>query len=111
MGARTKLAILLLLFIARPPHLGHCLTAEEIAYLKEAGVSNETINLMIEQENERRQQGRTGIWEVEDDHGHRSTLYRAGSREDPEKKRNEQEKVNRAWEMLQNLVIDTRERE
>ena len=87
-----------------------CLTAEEIAYLKKAGVSEETIRLMIEQENRRELQSQTGIWEVEDEQGRPSTLYRVGGDEDDvESRRVEQEKVDRAWEMLRNLVIDARE--
>jgi DNA-binding transcriptional MerR regulator len=88
----------------------YCLTAEEIAYLKKAGVSEETIRLMIEEENRQEQTSQTGIWEVEDEKGRPSTLYRVGGDEDDaERKQVEQEKVDRAWEMLRNLVIDARE--
>ncbi len=91
---------------------GYCLTAEEIAYLKKAGVSDETIQLMIQQENEEKRHSQTGVWETEDEMGNRSTLYHAGNDEKKrERERIEQEKVDRAWEMLRNLIIDARENE
>jgi hypothetical protein len=108
-GAAT---IMVLVICAAVPGQGFCLTAEEIAYLKESGVSDETIQLMIRQENERGRPAQTGIWEVEDEKGNRSTLYQVGNgREALERDQAEEEKVNRAWEMLRNLIIDARERE
>jgi hypothetical protein len=101
--------ILVFIVLAAPLQQGQCLTPEEIAYLKKAGVSDETIQLMIQEENERGRPSQTGIWEVEDEKGNRSTLYQVGDDEDVyERDRIEQEKVDRAWEMLNNLVIDTR---
>jgi hypothetical protein len=101
--------ILVFIVLAAPLQQGQCLTPEEIAYLKKADVSDETIQLMIQEENERGRPSQTGIWEVEDEKGNRSTLYQVGDDEDVyERDRIEQEKVDRAWEMLNNLVIDTR---
>jgi len=50
---------------------------------------------------------------VEDERGNRSTLYQVldDDEESQEKRRAEQEKVDRAWEMLRNLIIDTRDEE
>lgn len=105
-------AILILLLVAALPQQGQCLTAEEIAYLKNAGVSDETIQLMIQQDSKQRRHSQTGIWEVEDERGNRSTIYRVGDDGDAvESKRAEQEKVDRAWEMLRNIIIDAREKE
>jgi len=105
-------AFLIIVLIVAPLQQGLCLTAEEIAYLKKAGVSDETIQLMIQQENEGKRNSRTGVWEVEDEKGDRATLYHAGNDDRSlERERIEQEKVDRAWEMLRNLVIDAREKE
>lgn len=104
--------LLVFMLMAAPVQQGQCLTVEEIAYLKKAGVSDETIQLMIQQENEERRHSRTGIWEVEDERGNRSTIYNVGDDNDTlERRRVEQEKVDRAWEMLRNLIIDAREKE
>jgi hypothetical protein len=104
---------LLLVLTCVLPQQGQCLTAEEIAYLKKAGVTDETIQLMIQQETEDRPYSRTGVWEVEDERGNRSTLYQVldDDEESRGKRRIEQEKVDRAWEMLKNLIIDTRDEE
>jgi DNA-binding transcriptional MerR regulator len=98
------------MLVAFPSDQACCLTADEIAYLKKAGVSEETIRLMIEEENRQRPHSETGVWEVEDEKGRPSTIYRVGGDEgNEERKRAEQEKVEQAWEMLRNLVIDARE--
>jgi hypothetical protein len=100
------------MLLAVPLRQGRCLTAEEIAYLKKAGVGDETIQLMLQQEAEGKRHPQTGIWEVEDEKGNRSTLYQAGNDDGRrERERIEQEKVDRAWEMLESLIIDAREKE
>jgi hypothetical protein len=100
----------LLLLLVICPQPGQCLTAEEIAYLKKTGVSDDTIQLMIQQEREQARHSRTGIWDVENKDGNRSTIYRVdGGDQASERRRIEQEKVDRAWEMLRNLIIDARE--
>jgi hypothetical protein len=110
-NVETKVAIITLVLLAGSPQQGLCLTAEEIAYLKKAGVSDKTIQLMIEQENRERLHSETGIWETEDESGNRSTIYNVGDEgESLERERIEQEKVDRAWEMLRNLIIDAREK-
>jgi hypothetical protein len=108
----SRVAVLLVFmaaFFSLEPALG--LTPEEIAHLKEAGVSDETIQLMIQQEKERDRQSRTGIWEEKDAHGNRSTVYRAGDGSSSlERERVEQEKADRAWEILERIVVDTRQK-
>jgi hypothetical protein len=75
---------------------------------REAGGRGETIQHRTHQANETPQHSQTGIWDEEDEWGNRATLYKAGG-DSEEKKRGEQEKVDRAWEMLRNVIIDTRE--
>ncbi len=91
------------------------LTAEEVIKLRKAGVSDETIRLMIEQERADRQDNpadRIGVREVKDADGARSVLYSTGKPSAPGQNESEQEKVDRAWKMLQNqnVIIDDRRR-
>ena len=105
-GVAIPLLLLLVIF----PQPGQCLTTEEIAYLKKAGVSDDTIQLMIQQEREQARHSRTGIWDVENEDGKRSTIYRVDDGDQASERRKiEQEKADRAWEMLRNLIIDARE--
>lgn len=87
---------------------------QEAGYPKKGGLRDEKPKRVIHKENEKSRHSQTGIWEVEDEQGNRSTLYQTGDGDDaPERNRVEQEKQDRAWEMLRNLdlIIDTRERE
>lgn len=105
-----RVAVVLFILLAASLQPGHCLTSGEIAYLKKAGVSDETIQLMIQQEGERTRHSQTGVWDVEDEKGNRSTIYRVDDGgQAGERRKIEQEKVDRAWEMLRNIIIDARE--
>lgn len=91
------------------------LTAEEVIKLKKAGVSDETIRLMIEQERAGRQTGpsdRIGVREVKDADGNASVVYSTGAPAAAAQGDSEQEKVDKAWKMLQNqnVIIDDRRR-
>ncbi len=95
---KTVFLIICFLMIGGLPAGLAALTPEEVLMLKEAGVEEATIRMMIEQ-------SRPGISEDEE-----SIRYSTGTsrREDPRKV--EAEKVERAWEMLNNLIIDARSR-
>lgn len=88
--------------------IGYCstcygLTVEEIVKLKEAGVSDTTIRIMMEQE-------QRGVREYSDDNGNTYIRYSTGSTESETIQDGEEaEKVKRAWEMLHNIIIDRRE--
>jgi hypothetical protein len=91
------------------------LTAEEVIKLKKAGVSEETIRLMIEQERAGRQANpsdQIGVREVKDADGNTSVIYSTGKPTAPAQNESEQEKVDKAWKMLQNqnVIIDDRRR-
>ena len=91
------------------------LTAEEVVKLKKAGVSEETIRLMIEQERAGRQANpsdQIGVREVKDADGNTSVIYSTGKPTAPAQNDSEQEKVDKAWKMLQNqnVIIDDRRR-
>ena len=91
------------------------LTVEEVLQLRNAGVSDETIQLMIEQEMLRESSSdpdrNMGVRRVEEQDGRKSTIYSTGTaknRED-EGEESEWEKREKAWEMLDNVIIDTRD--
>ncbi|NPV05722.1 MAG: hypothetical protein HPY67_13410 [Syntrophaceae bacterium] len=88
------------------------LTADEVIRLKKAGVSEETIRLMIEQEQAGRPNpsDRIGTREVRDDAGNTSVIHSTGAPTAAGQNLSEQEKVDRAWKMLQNqnVIIDRR---
>jgi hypothetical protein len=91
------------------------LTAEEVIKLRKAGVSDETIRLMIEQERAGRQvnpSDRIGVGEVKDADGNTSVVYSTGAPTAATQNESEQEKVDKAWKMLQNqnVIIDDRRR-
>jgi hypothetical protein len=89
------------------------LTTEEVIKLKKAGVSDETIRLMIEQERAGSQPNpsdQIGVREVKDAEGNTSVNYSTGAPAAPTQGGSEREKVEKAWKMLQNqnMIIDNR---
>ncbi|HUH65040.1 MAG TPA: hypothetical protein VLZ07_01290 [Syntrophales bacterium] len=90
----------------------HALTPDQIIRLKKAGVSDQTIQMMLQQEREARQENPAdsiGVKEVKDKDGNAVTVYTTGrtSKENgtPDA---EDVKVDKAWKMLQNMIIDNR---
>ena len=80
----------------------YALTPEEILKLKNAGVSDKTIQIILKQEEQ-------GVREVQDSKGNTDIIYSTGSSSrGGEKDREEAEKVKRAWDMLDNVIIDER---
>ncbi len=95
------------LILISPVDQARCLTVQEIVSLKKAGVSDETIQLIIQQENDAKVHHEADVREVEDEKGKRSTIYTTGGDDDTRGRRfMEQEKEDRAWEMLRNTIID-----
>lgn len=97
------------------PHLSFSLTVEEVIKLKKAGVSNETIQLMIQQEMQREELSdpykNIGVRKIKKPDGKSSTIYSTGDIEDRRDydEESEREKREKAWEMLNNIIIDTRD--
>lgn len=99
-------AILLTIFLAQQ---ASALTADQVLALKKAGVSDQTIQLMIRQESKARQgtESEAGMRDVKDKDGNVVTVYSAGDYPeslDAEERAN----VDRAWEMLHRVIIDGR---
>lgn len=80
------------------------LTPQQIIELKKAGVSDETIQLMIKQEEAKDPYATIGTREVKDKDGNTVIIYTTGgdtSDADEEEKKN----VERAWKMLNNMSL------
>ncbi|BBO85581.1 hypothetical protein DSCO28_61470 [Desulfosarcina ovata subsp. sediminis] len=110
-----KTAILLgigCLWMAIPTAL-HALTAQEILLLKQNGVSEKTIQMMLESEIEatRSVQAKNramGIQTITRPNGQPAIVYSTGNGEDEARKAHEHQKEQQAWEMLRHLIVDTR---
>jgi hypothetical protein len=85
------------------------LTPEQVITLKKAGVSDRTIQLMIEQERNGQQNpyDSIGTREVTDSAGNRYVIQSTG-KSDQNWDAAEKEKVDKAWQMLQSTIIDGR---
>ena len=90
------------------------LTVEEVIQLKQEGVSDETIQLMIQHEMQRDKlsepETEMGVRRVEEPDGRSATVFSTGpSRRRDDCEMSEREKRERAWDMLDNVIIDTRD--
>lgn len=86
----------------------YALTPEQVIELKKAGVSDRTIRTMLDQEadaHEREAFDRIGTREIKDKSGNTYTVYSTGGSTID---REEKEKVDRAWEMLENMTIENK---
>jgi type II secretory pathway pseudopilin PulG len=99
-----------IMIIALSVSWAFALTTDEVIKLKKAGVSEKTIQTMIEQERTGKQPNpadQIGVREVKDVEGNTSVNYSTGA---PTQNQSEQQKVDEAWKMLQNqnMIIDNR---
>lgn len=80
------------------------LTPQQVIALKKAGVSDQTIQMMLKQEEGKDPYATIGTREVKDKNGNTVIIYTTGehtnSADDEERKN-----VERAWEMLNNITI------
>ena len=93
------------------PVLSYALTPEQVLQLQKAGVEEKTIQLMIEQEiaaGASDPYEKMGTREIKDQDGNTVVIYSTGRPSGGNSDQDEQEKVNRAWEMLRNIIIDAR---
>jgi len=109
----TLLTVTIVLFL---PLISFALTVDEVIKLKKAGVSDETIQLMIQQEMQEEKLSdpykNMGVRTIEEPDGRSATIYSTGEIEDRDdyEEESEKEKREKAWEMLHNIVIDDRDR-
>ncbi|MHB9099378.1 MAG: hypothetical protein ACYC5X_16315 [Syntrophales bacterium] len=86
------------------------LTPEQAISLKNAGVSDQTIQLMIRQEQEAvagSPDDSPGRKEIIDKDGKAVIIYSTGRRTGNNRS-NEEKQTEKAWEMLNSLIVDTR---
>jgi hypothetical protein len=88
--------------ILLPLPYSYAITPKQIMELKKAGVSDETIQLMLEQEKE-------GTRVINDGQGNVYIIYSTGKSVQKERADiKEEEKTEMAWKMLGNIIIDKR---
>lgn len=89
---------------------GHALTSEQIVALRKAGVSDTTIRIMLQQENDAKTSPENGMGqkEIRDSQGNSAIVYSTGRPKKPDYDEQETQKVEKAWEMLQHFIIDRR---
>jgi len=85
------------------------LTPEQVIALKNAGVSDQTIQLMIRQEQEAAAGNAdfSGRKEIKDKDGKTVIIYSTG-RPTGNNQAKEEKQTEKAWEMLDKIIIDTR---
>lgn len=89
----------------------YALTPDQIISLRKAGVSDKTIQMMLQQEKDARQENPSdsiGVREVKDREGNVVTIYSTGRPTKEVPGDTEEVKVDKAWKMLQNMIIDNR---
>lgn len=114
----TRYAVKLLLVMTvmvSLPCVSFSLTVEDVIKLKKAGVSDETIQLMIQDEMMSKKADdpykNTGVRKITEPDGRSATVYSTGEIDDREdyEEESEREKREKAWDMLDNLIIDGRD--
>ena len=91
----------------------HALSVDEIIKLKQAGVEDRTIQLIIELEKSNREgKEGLGVKEIPRPDGGKDRVYYSVTTPEEERqlKEEEKEKLERALEILQNIIIDERRR-
>ena len=91
----------------------HALTVDEIIKLKQAGVEDRTIQLLIEQEKVKREgTSGLGVKETTRPDGGKDVTHSSITTAEEERKvqQEEQEKMENALEILRNIIIDDRRR-
>ena len=95
------------------PSAAFTMTAVEILSLKKEGVSDETIRIMLQQETAVKtpvKDTAMGRQEIQDNEGTVSIKYSTGSARVVNITDTEQQKADKAWEMLRHLIIDSRKK-
>lgn len=97
------------------PQASFSLSVEEVITLKKAGVSDETIQLMIQQEMMNNKLSdpykNMGVRKIVEPDGKSATIYSTGEIDDRDnyEEESEREKREKAWDMLNNIIIDSRD--
>jgi len=81
------------------------LTAQQVIDLKKAGVSDQTIQIMLKQEEGKDPYATIGTREVKDKDGNTVIIYTTGAIDTTAADEEEKKNVERAWQMLNNITI------
>jgi len=81
------------------------LTPQQVIALKKAGVSDRTIQMMLQQEEGKDPYATIGTREVKDKNGNTVIIYTTGEHTNSAADDEERKNVERAWEMLNNITI------
>jgi uncharacterized protein (DUF849 family) len=85
---------------------GFALMPQQVIDLKKAGVSDETIQMMIRQEEAAQDPYvAMGTKEIKDKDGNTMIIYTTGKNDSSAAEEEEAKNVERAWEMLRNMNI------
>jgi hypothetical protein len=108
-----KYVFISLIYIFVSSFLNHCyaLTPDQIIKLKKAGVSDRTIQMMLQQEKEAKEANsydQIGMREIKDKEGNVVTIYSTGRSAKEGAGDSDGEQVYKAWKMLQHMIIDNR---
>ena len=102
-------AVLICIYLIPSPL--YALTVEEIIRLKEAGVDDRTILILMEKERVKQEgpQG-MGVQEKEKPNSGKDKIYYSTTTAEEEQKiqQEEKEKLEKAYEILRNIIIDQR---
>jgi len=99
------------------PALSGALTVEEILLLKQNGVSEETIQMMLQSEIQARSlqnsaAGQTlGMQTITRPGGQSAIVYSTGSGDQYDRDAEARLKEEQAWEILRHIIVDTRQTE
>ena len=103
------LAILCVFFMTGYIHCSYALTPDQVLQLRKAGVSDKTIQMMLKQEMDAKELSpydQIGVREIKDREGNVITVYSTGRSTKESSGDSEDENVNKAWRMLQNMIIN-----
>lgn len=103
--------IVMYLLIGNCLNYCYALTPEQIIQLRKTGVSDKTIQIMLQQEKDAKEVNpydQMGVREIKDKEGNVVTIYSTGRSTQGAPGDSENENVAKAWKMLQNMIIDKR---
>ena len=96
------------------PTGSNALTVEEILLLKQNGVSEKTIQMMLQSElqaqarHDRAEGGTMGVRTITRPGGQSAIVYSTGRGDHDVRNAEERLKEERAWEMLRHIIVDAR---
>ena len=96
------------------PAASNALTVDEILLLKQNGVSEETIQMMLQSEMQAQSQQAgageetMGVRTITRPGGQSAIVYSTGRGDQDARRAEERLREERAWEMLRHIIVDTR---